>query len=110
MGAPTIALKTAGGTLPGAAKPGATLPKATVALSPPTKPLTPTSPGTKPAVTSYEEPDEVDESGAATFFTILAGVGFAAALIVLGIQLKVASTWINAEDNPDSGSWSQLIE
>jgi len=54
--------------------------------------------------------DGEDESGAGTFAKILAGVGLVAALVVLGLQLKIANTWISAEDNDRTGDWSQLIE
>lgn len=113
VGAPTIALKTANAPLPGGAgggSPTVSLPKATVALSPPTKPLSPTSAAAtqKPTLSTVEEEAE-DETGADTFTKILAGVGLAAALIVLGVQLKVASIWIGAEDNETQG-WFQLLD
>ncbi len=108
-GAPTIALKTANTPLPGGA-PSVSLPKATVALTPPTRPLSPTSAAAtqRPTLSAVEE-DE-DESGAGTFTKILAGVGLVAALIVLGLQLKVAAIWIGAEDADPAGDWSRLLE
>jgi len=51
-----------------------------------------------------------DESGAGTFTKVLAGVGLVAALLVLGIQLKISNIWIGAEDNDRQGEWSQLLE
>jgi hypothetical protein len=113
VGAPTIALKTANAPLPGGIGGGAptvSLPKATVALSPPTKPLTPTSAAAtqKPTLSTMEETE--DESGADTFSKILAGVGLAAAIILLGVQLKLAGIWIGAEDNEFKGQWSQLLD
>jgi hypothetical protein len=127
VGAPTIALKTANTPLPGAGAPtialktantpiavgGAAtvaLPKATVALNPPTKPLSPTGAAAtqKPTLSSVEEVE--DETGADTFAKILAGVGLVAALVVLGIQLKMSNIWIGVEDNDRQGDWSQLLE
>lgn len=108
-GAPTIALKTANTPLPGGGAPTIALPKATVALNPPTKPLSPTSVAAtqKPTLTTLE--DVEDESGAETFTKILAGVGLVAALVVLGIQLKISSIWIAKDDiRPDD--WSLLLE
>ncbi|MEP4050420.1 MAG: hypothetical protein ABJN80_16410, partial [Luteolibacter sp.] len=112
VGAPTIALKTANAPLPGGPATGAPtigLPKATVALAPPTKPLTPTATSaTQRPTLSAAEAEE--ESGAGTFSKILAGVGLVAALVVLGLQLKVANIWISAEDNDRTGEWSQLLD
>lgn len=87
------------------------LPKATVALNPPTKPLSPTSVAAatqKPTLATLEEPE--DESGASTFSKILAGVGLVAAIVVLGIQLKISNIWISVEDNDRPGDWSLLLE
>ena len=109
VGAPTIALKTANAPLPGGA-PTVGLPKATVALNPPTKPLSPTSAAATQKPTLSVQEDGEDESGADTFDKILAGVGLVAALIVLGLQLKVANIWIGAEDADSPGDWSQLLE
>lgn len=86
------------------------LPKATVALNPPTKPLSPTGAAAtqKPTLSTMEEPE--DETGAETFSKILAGVGLVAAIVVLGLQLKISSIWIGAEDNDRKDDWSLLIE
>ena len=109
-GAPTIALKTANTPLPAGGAATVSLPKATVALNPPTKPLNPISGASsqKPTVFTAEEVE--DESGAGTFATVLAGVGLVAALVVLGVQLKISSIWIGAEDNDRKGEWSLLLE
>lgn len=111
IGAPTISLKTANAPLPGGSgAPTVSLPKATVALNPPTKPLTPAAAaGTQSATLASVEEDE-DESGANTFANILAGVGLVAAIVVLALQLKVANVWIGAEDAESPGDWSQLLE
>jgi len=109
IGAATIALKTANTPLPGGA-PTVSLPKATVALNPPTKPLSPTSAAATKRPTLSAVVDGEDESGAETFTKILAGVGLVAALVVLGLQLKVADIWIGAEDADSPGDWSQLLE
>ena len=114
-GAPTIALKTASkASLPGmgdATKPTATLPKATVALSPPTKPLTAGGVAAKPSKPDLATAETgPDETGAETFTNILAGVGLAAAIIVLSLQLNLASVWIDAEDNESEGGFSQLLD
>jgi len=111
IGAPTIALKTANAPLSGGGAPGVALPKATVALNPETKPLTPASAAaTRNAKLSTVEDEEEDETGASTFTNILAGVGLAAAVVVLGLQLKIANIWIGAEDADAPGGWSQLLE
>jgi hypothetical protein len=109
-GAPTIALKTANAPLPGGGPSTVALPKATVALNPPTKPLSPTSVAAtqKPTLSTAEETE--DETGAGTFSKILAGVGLVAALLVLGIQLKMSNIWIGVEDNERAGDWSLLLE
>jgi hypothetical protein len=109
IGAPTIALKTANAPLPGGAS-TVSLPKATVALSPPTKPLSPTSVAAtqKPTLSTMEEPE--DETGAETFSKILAGVGLVAAIVVLSLQLKISSIWIGVEDNERKDDWSLLLE
>ena len=109
-GAPTIPLKTANIPLPGAGTSTVALPKATVALNPPTKPLTPTSVAATQKPTLATEDDSEDETGADTFAKILAGVGLVAAIVVLGIQLKISNIWIGAEDNDRAGDWSLLLE
>lgn len=105
--APTIPLRTAGAaTLPGAG-PGVALPKATVQLQAPTQPL-----GTgRPALTQSAtlQLDDEEEGAASGVATALSVVGFIAALAVLAFQLMISSTWINAEDNAEKGSWGQLF-
>lgn len=56
--------------------------------------------------------EEDDETGGETFTKVLAGVGLAAALVVLGLQFKIAGTWINAVDQEETrkGDWSLLLE
>jgi hypothetical protein len=57
-----------------------------------------------------EESDEEEEIETSNgVLTILAGVGLAASIVVLVTQLMVASVWINAEDNPNAGQWSQVL-
>jgi hypothetical protein len=97
-GAPTGPL-TPPGTTP-------TLPKATVQLQPPTAPLGATSPSSAPSL-QIEEDEEADPQEG--LLNILSGVGLAAALVVLVLQLMCADVWISAEDNEKTG-WSQLIE
>jgi hypothetical protein len=111
-GAPTIPLKTASSTVPGgeAGKPTALLPKATVALNPPTKPLTPTGAAATQHPTLIAAEEDEDESGVQTFVKILSGVGLVAALVVLGLQLKMAKIWIGARDNDRIDDWTLLIE
>lgn len=84
-----------------------TLPKATVQLQPPTAPLGATSPSLAPSL-QIEDEEEVDPQ--AGLLNILSGVGLAAALVVLVLQLMTANVWVSAEDNPKTGEWSQLIE
>lgn len=103
----TGALKPAGApSLPGGTP---TLPKATVQLQPPTQPLGTSFPTASQAATLKVEDDEEEEANDGVV-KILAGVGFAAALAVLTFQLMLAKTWIDVEDNPRVGDWSQLLE
>lgn len=110
VGPPTIALKTANTPLSAGGAATVSLPTATVGLNPPTKPLSPTSAAAtqKPTLSTVEEAE--DETGAGTFAKVLAGVGLVAALLVLGIQLKISNIWIGAEDNDRNGDWSLLLE
>jgi hypothetical protein len=55
-----------------------------------------------------EDDDETDPQEG--LVNILSGVGLAAALIVLVLQLMCANVWISAEDNPKTGEWLQLAE
>lgn len=107
--APTIRLATSGAT--SALRPGGggipTLPKATVQLQAPTQPLGTSFPTSQGATFKVEEEEEDANSG---LVNILAGVGFAAAVLVLIFQLLLAKTWISVEDNPKAGDWAQLIE
>ena len=116
--APTIRLATSAAPLkpatPGAATgpltpPASTpsLPKATVQLSPPTAPLGVSSPALAPSLQMEEEEETDPQEG---LLNILSGVGFAAALLVLALQLMCANVWVSSEDSPKSGDWSQLIE
>jgi len=85
------------------------LPQATVPLQ------APAAPGggvPKPKVTAVEETPSEEAEEIETnngVLTILAGVGLAAAIVVLVTQLMVASVWINAEDNENAGQWSQIL-
>lgn len=96
---PTVPLSPPGGA--------PTLPKATVKLQPPTAPLGVTSSASIPSF-KVEEDDETDPQEG--LLNILSGVGFAAALVVLVLQLMTANVWISAEDNPKTGDWTQIIE
>jgi len=112
--APTVRLATSAAPIkPGGSPslPGGSpsLPKATVQLSAPTQPLGTTGVSATQAATLQMEDDE-DENANEGVVNILAGVGFAAALAVLAFQLMLAGQWISAEDNPNSGDWSQLIQ
>jgi len=103
----TGALKPAGApSLPGGTP---TLPKATVQLQAPTQPLGTSGPSASQAATLQMDDEEESEANEGVV-KILAGVGFAAALAVLAFQLMLASKWINVEDSPKPGDWSQLIE
>lgn len=53
-----------------------------------------------------EEEYEESESGLVKALSCLALV---AALVVLALQLMAAGQWINSEDNPRKGEWSQLM-
>jgi hypothetical protein len=93
--APTIRLATA--PLP-AATPTMALPKATVALPKPTLPLGESIPLQPASFDSDEEEEGEDEP---FINVVFAGIGLAAALIVLAFQLMTASAWVN-------GEWSKL--
>jgi hypothetical protein len=110
--APTIRLASAAPT--GAIRPGGgapptiALPKATVQLPAPTRPLgTSFSASPQMATMQAEEEEESEETDGLS--KVLSGIGFAAALVVLALQLTTASTWINAEDSPTKGDWMQLF-
>ncbi len=114
--APTIRLAGAGApTKPGAAPslPGGSpaLPKATVQLQAPTQPLGTSFPSASQASTLKMDDDE-EETENDGVVKILAGVGFAAALLVLAFQLLTAKVWISGDpdNNPQNGDWSQLIQ
>jgi hypothetical protein len=83
------------------------LPKATVQLQVPTQPLG-TSFSSPSQMATVESDDDEEVEGNQGLTNILSGVGLAAALVVLVVQLMTASVWINAEDNPRTGEWSQL--
>lgn len=85
------------------------LPKATVQLQAPTQPLGTSfsSPSQMSTLQADDDDDDVDTNDGLS--KILAGVGFAAALVVLALQLSTASTWISAEDSPTQGDWMQLF-
>lgn len=96
-------------TLPGAvpaASPTIALPKATVQLQPPNA-LPGTTPTPSVATFSTVVTDD-EEEGSEKIVNILSIVTLIAALVVLGFQLATASTWIKAEDNPNTG-WGQLF-
>jgi hypothetical protein len=109
--APTIRLAAA--TPTGAIRPGGgpatgmVLPKATVQLQSPTQPLG-TSFSTTSQAASLQLEDEEEEAGSG-LLKVLAVVGFAAALVVLSLQLMTANVWINAEDSSAKGDWMQLF-
>ena len=85
------------------------LPKATVQLQAPTQPLGTSSAPPQFGTLQGSDEDE-DEEGGEGIVNILSIVGFIAALVVLAFQLKTASIWVGADDNPKKGEWSQLME
>jgi hypothetical protein len=106
--APTIPLRPAGSpTLPGgipAAGPTIALPKATIQLQAPNA-----LPGVSPSVATFSTVvTEDEEEGSEKIVNILSIVTLIAAVVVLVFQLSTASTWIKAEDNPNTG-WGQLF-
>ena len=104
-GLPGAPPRTAGGA------PTIALPKATVQLQPPTQPLgTSFSSPSQLGTLKIAEDDDEEEGGSDRLSNILSIVGFAAALVVLSLQLKTASVWISAEDNAKKGEWAQLME
>ncbi|MCX6866236.1 MAG: hypothetical protein NTV46_08480 [Verrucomicrobia bacterium] len=100
--APTSALRPPAGSTP-------TLPKATVQLQAPTQALGAAFPPTS-QVAMFKVEEEVEEEPYSLLVNILSGVGFAAAIAVLVLQLMISQIWINVEDNPKVGDWAQLIE
>lgn len=54
--------------------------------------------------------DEDYEAEESNLVKGLSVAGFVAALIVLGFQIAIANIWVNVEDNPKVGEWSQIIE
>jgi hypothetical protein len=103
--APTSALRPPASSTP-------TLPKATVQLQAPTQALGATfAPTSQVAMFKVEE--EVEEEPYSLVVNILSGVGFAAAIAVLVLQLMISNIWISVEDippNPKAGDWMQLFE
>ncbi len=103
-------------TVPGVGAAAPTLPRATIQLQPPTqagtKPLTGglaiggPSLTKKPTLVVEEEEEEEENMGV----KVLAGIGMVAALAVLTFQLLLAKKWIDVEDNPRVGDWSQVLE
>ena len=81
------------------------LPKATVPLQKTAQPLEPGL-SVEPDAAAGEEEQEATQGQ--LLLNVLSGVGLAAALVVLTLQFMTASKWINAEDNPKAGQWSQL--
>lgn len=66
--------------------------------------------GASPSQAATLQVEDDEEEGANEgVVNILAGVGLAAAIVVLVFQLMLANTWISAEDNPQTGDWSQLF-
>ena len=60
--------------------------------------------------TLQSDDDEETEEADGGLAKILSGVGLAAAVVVLALQLMTASTWVSAEDNPKTGDWMQLLD
>lgn len=82
-----------------------TLPKATVPLQKTAQPLEPGA-SVEPHAAAGEEEQEATQGQ--LLLNVLSGIGLVAALVVLTLQFMTASKWINAEDNPKAGQWSQL--
>jgi hypothetical protein len=83
------------------------LPKATVQLQAPTQPLG-TSFSSPSQMATVQADDDEEEGGNEGLANILAGVGLAAALVVLAFQLMTANLWISAPDSQAPGDWTQL--
>jgi hypothetical protein len=61
----------------------------------------------------FKVEEEVEEEPYSLVVNILSGVGFAAAIAVLVLQLMISNIWISVEDippNPKAGDWMQLFE
>jgi hypothetical protein len=85
------------------------LPKATVPLQAPSAPAAAVSPLAMPAVLPDDEVEEEEES-AGKLESTLSIVALVAAVIVLGFQFVVASTWVKAPDKaPEEQGWGQLF-
>ena len=109
--APTIRLATATAPTSALRPPGGppTLPKATVQLQAPTQPLGTAFPAPS-QVALFKVEEEEEEEPYSLLVKVLSGVGFAAAIAVLVLQLMISDVWISVEDNPKAGDWAQIIE
>lgn len=97
--APTVPLRTAGAPA---------LPRATVPLQTPSQPMTA---GLSPSQMGTMRVDDDEDEGAAgeTAANVLSIFAFLAACVVIFFQYKAADTWVNAEDNPRTDGWKQII-
>lgn len=86
-----------------------TLPKATVQLQPPTAPIGAVSSPSQAATFRIEDDEEGGERHEG-LLKVLSGLGLAAAVLLFIFQISLAGVWINSEDNPRKGDWSQIIE
>lgn len=51
-----------------------------------------------------------DEPEVPTSIKVLAGLGLAAACVVLGLQLKMSKIWISDEDFEMKDDWTAILE
>jgi hypothetical protein len=89
------------------------LPKATMQMpsATPTMPLGSSfsAPALVPSFSDEDDDEEYEDDKHANLLKILTGIGLAAACLVLYLQYSAASTWMNAEDNPNKDAgMSQL--
>lgn len=53
--------------------------------------------------------DDEEEVVVTPLVKALAVLGFLGAAAIIVFQLQTSSIWIGAEDNPNTGDWSQLF-
>ncbi|MFZ9937004.1 MAG: hypothetical protein ACO3JG_08060 [Luteolibacter sp.] len=87
-----------------------TLPKATVQLQAPTAPIGAVASPSQAATFRIEDDDEEGGERHEGLLKVLSGLGLAAAVLLFIFQISLAGVWINSEDNPRKGDWSQIIE
>lgn len=83
-----------------------TLPKATVQLPQPTQPLTSLGgDATTPQSASFRIRPDPQKEQVPTIHKVLSGLGLAASILLLVIQISVSNAWVKATDNTSPDGW-----